>query len=325
MAYPSAPTNNNTFPDYPPPTYSKGLHPSGPTYGSSNVTISSLNTYGYTTSPSASLEQLFSEYSFAGYVLEDFSAVRNFDIIVICDNSMSMQGSRWNKLKEHIKLIVRFAVAIDDDGIDIIFLNPQKTFPDTPAKKEFNNITTSDGVEMLFHEKPDGFTPLSDTLTYVMNKPSEKKKIIFILTDGKPYASDDRGNRTDSEQRFSQVIHNRNSDQNRIVIMLCVDGEEDAKVVDYYDCIDKSADKVEVLHVYSEEREQVLAVQGNDFIYSLNDHIARMFLSPIFDEYDKLDEKKLKMTPDGRFNRNMSIKKKTNTHRKDKNASCILM
>jgi hypothetical protein len=340
MSYQSAPTVNKMSSDQP-PSYSTELRPSGHTYisnhgsnhGSNHISLMSPSVGGYAISHQPNLSQLFNEYSFAPYVREDFGTTSNFDLIIICDNSYSMDGERWNKLKEHIKLIVRFGVAIDDDGIDIIFLNPQKIWPDGHLQKEFNNITTSDGVDTLFHEKPAGYTPLSETLNFVMNKPSDKKKMIFILTDGKPYAPNDRGESTDSCDRFSDIIHKRNSDLNRIVIMLCVDGKEDNDVVNFYDSIDESADCVEVLHVYSEEREQVLAIQGPDFTYGLNDHIARMFLSPIFREYDELDEKKLKMTPDGRFNRNMSVsksrpyrnKKNKDIKGKKKSSKCILM
>lgn len=266
-----------------PPSYNSSIAPSAPPMGPYGVSKPNITT-------------LFDEYNFSPYVREDFGACADYEIEVIADNSYSMQGERWKKLKEHMNLIVNFGTALDADGIDITFINPQKNKFGKP-KTDFHNIISSEQIDGLFEANPEGGTPLSKTLKKVMDKPTQKDKIILIITDGIPRAQND------NEAIFEHTLQTRNSKRNRICILLCMDTSDpnDREVIDWYDHLDEVADNLEVLHIYSQEKEQVLGIQGKDFNYTLNDHIARMFLSPIFPEYDLMDEQKIYMTPDGRM------------------------
>ena len=265
------------------------------------------------------LSVLFDEHNFAPYVREDFGAVNEFEIELIADNSYSMQGERWNRLKEHINLTIDFGGAVDEDGMNITFLNKQKVYNDASKthftkQTDFFNIKSSQQVENLFECRPEGQTPLSDTLEKVMGRETAKSKIILIATDGVPRAPND------NETRFENILKTRNPEKNRIVILLCVNDNEEPDIVDYYNHLDKVVPNLEVLHVYKEEKKQILGIQGKNFIYNLNDHIARMFLAPIYPEYDLIDEKKLRMTKDGRFDRN-----KTNGKNKNKGGGCCIV
>lgn len=294
---------------YPPPS-APFIPPGGGPYGQPPPQVYMNN--------GVDLSVLFDEYNFAPYVREDFGAAASFEIELIADNSYSMEGDRWTKLKEHINLTINFGGAIDDDGMNITFLNPQKIYTDASRtayekKTDFFNIKSSEQVEHIFECKPAGQTPLSDTLEKVMNRETQKSKIILIATDGIPRAEND------SAQRFENLLKTRNATRNRIVILLCVNKDEEQEIVEYYNGLDETVENLEVLHVFQEEKQQVLSVQGKNFVYNLNDHIARMFLAPIYPEYDLIDEKKLKMTSDGRFDRSQ---KKGN---KQGGGCCVIM
>jgi len=241
--------------------------------------------------------QFFTKYDISRTFQEDIDEIKKYDIIVIADDSGSMKepsrylsfdsncivnGTRWNELKETVAIVTELAVLLDDDGIDIRFLN-DSTY--------YSNITTPQQVMSLFNRQPQGRTPLTRVLSEVMNYESlsGKPRLILIITDGEP--NNDSGyNDCDN---FYRLLKNRNAKNNRISILACTTSDNQ---MDWLNKIDKDAQHVDVIDDYLSERDQILAVQGKSFSYSHGDHIVKMLLGPILQKYDDLDEKKFNST-----------------------------
>ena len=68
------------------------------------------------------------EHKIAPCIQEDLSILENYEIVIICDDSSSMltpteNGTRWTELKAAVEIIVQFGGILDEDGVDIWFLN----------------------------------------------------------------------------------------------------------------------------------------------------------------------------------------------------------
>src|SRR5437868_2275840 len=102
------------------------------------------------------LKEFFRMYEISPLFQEDIEAIKKYDIILICDDSGSMTEpstylslktnemvtkSRWDELQETVETIVELCILLDDDGIDIWFLNK-----DPPIK----NVTSKETVMQLF-------------------------------------------------------------------------------------------------------------------------------------------------------------------------------
>lgn len=251
---------------------------------------------------SAKLKEFYRKYEISPLFQEDIECVKKYDIHVIADDSSSMtepseylsfrtntivKKTRWDELHETIEVITELAILLDDDGIDLWFLNVAD-----PVK----NVTSKETVMMHFNRVPRGRTPLTSVLARVMQEPSAsgKPKLILIATDGEP--NDDDG--YDDSENFLRLLKSRNVDRNRISILACTTSE---KQMEWLNRVDKEAKHVDVIDDYLTERGQILAVQGSSFTYSHGDHVLKMLLGPVLQKYDDLDEKPLKTT-----NRNAS-------------------
>lgn len=238
------------------------------------------------------LKEFFRKYEISPYIQEDISEVAKYEIIIIADDSSSMReaseyisiktgtvvrGTRWSELRETIEVLSELATILDDDGIDIWFLN--KGGP-------YKNITSKQQVAELFNDNPTGRTPLTKVTRQVINTQYSKPKLILIATDGEP--TDDEGY-SDSEN-FISLLKYRECETNRVSILACTTNET---VMKFLNRIDKECERVDVIDDYNSERDEILAVQGKGFSYSHGDHILKMLLGAVLQKYDDLDEKPL--------------------------------
>ena len=85
--------------------------------------------------------------------------------------------TRWEELKEVVRIVIRIAT-IFDDGIDINFLNRQN----------YENVKNLATVDYILNEQPYGLTPLNRVLEEVLFKyqNSNKPVLIVVATDGIP-------------------------------------------------------------------------------------------------------------------------------------------
>jgi hypothetical protein len=242
------------------------------------------------------MKEFFRTYEISPLFQEDVHSIQKYDIIVLCDDSGSMiepssylsfkdghmvDRTRWDELRETVEVITELCVLLDDDGIDIWFLNGEK-----PIK----NVTDKNKVTALFNSrKPSGRTPLTRVTGQIMSEPSNKPKLILIVTDGEPN-NDDGYPDCDN---FLRLLKNRDHNNNRISILACTTSDSQMA---WLDRVDREAKHVDVIDDYLSERKQILDVQGKNFSYSHGDHIIKMLLGPIFQKYDDLDEKRIKST-----------------------------
>lgn len=129
----------------------------------------------------------------------DLSVLGLYNIIILGDDSSSMTYNessednltRWALLRIIVRTISFWGTLMDEDGIDVQFLNSTKC---GECIKDHKN------VEKLFNKvSPDGSTPIGETINKIIQKniaPLMKKNklnrpiIIIIVTDGSPDSKD---------------------------------------------------------------------------------------------------------------------------------------
>ncbi|EPS43538.1 hypothetical protein H072_2466 [Dactylellina haptotyla CBS 200.50] len=120
---------------------------------------------------------------------DPYTFLRDFDTIILVDDSGSMSGGRWNQTAAALSTIVPIVTYYDSDGIDMYFLNA----PDRPAN---HNIRTPAQVMEIFSTvRPQGSTPTGRALKRILDPYMEKyersrgkcKPVnIIVITDGVP-------------------------------------------------------------------------------------------------------------------------------------------
>ncbi|KAJ6263504.1 hypothetical protein Dda_2068 [Drechslerella dactyloides] len=115
--------------------------------------------------------------------------LRDFDTVILVDDSGSMSGGRWNQTATALSTIVPIVTFYDQDGIDIYFLNA----PDHLAN---HNIKTPAQVMEIFSTvRPQGATPTGRALKRILEPymerferaPARTKPLnIIVITDGVP-------------------------------------------------------------------------------------------------------------------------------------------
>ncbi|KAJ3226208.1 hypothetical protein HDU81_007426 [Chytriomyces hyalinus] len=217
-----------------------------------------------------------------------------YDVVVICDDSGSMNikcaaGSdpfapiptRWDELKQTVLTVTDIASTLDEDGIDIYFLN----------RPPLRNVIGSLQLERVFADPPRGYTPTARVLRQVLNEKRQaisegaKKLLVLIATDGVP--TTDMG--ADDRYGLRQVLtmERGRPEDVPVVFLACTDDESE---IGYLNEWDTSIPYIDVADDYHTERKQILAVQGPHFSFSRGDWVCKMLLGPVDREVDALDE-----------------------------------
>ncbi|KAI8616349.1 hypothetical protein BC830DRAFT_1118338 [Chytriomyces sp. MP71] len=222
-----------------------------------------------------------------------------YNIVVIADDSGSMRtptapglsvanpysasATRWDELKSTVQTVTEIGSTLDNDGIDVYFLNRP------PVR---NVIGPSAQLDQIFAIPPQGYTPIARVLRQVLNEKwhgirheDRKKLLILIATDGEPTTDDGM----DDKQGLKQVlIHERGARGDVLVTFLaCTD---DNSEIEYLTLWDKKIPDVDVTDDYLSEKRQIQRVQGPRFPFSRGDWVCKMFLGGIDREIDSLDE-----------------------------------
>lgn len=240
--------------------------------------------------PPSKVEQyrsFFDKYGISSYYHTDLSSLEQFDIIIVADDSGSMSTedpetgkSRWIELKEVLNVVIELGGILDSNGLDLIFLN----------RGTRRNVTNINQVQDMFQNPPQFRTPLSQKVREALSFVSNRPVLLLIATDGEPYTVDDKNDsKYDSVTLFRQVLEfERNANQVFVGILKCSSNDQDTG---YLDVMDKELHHLDVLDDYISERNQILQRQGRNFNYSPGDHVARLLLGPVYDKYDKIDER----------------------------------
>lgn len=112
-----------------------------------------------------------------GPVLNDeddkFAFLKDFDTVLLVDDSGSMSGPRWSETRDALKALLPIVTKRDNDGIDIYFLNHKSSDKgdarEGKAGTGYRNITSVRKVEAIFKEvRPSGRTPTARRLREIM-------------------------------------------------------------------------------------------------------------------------------------------------------------
>jgi hypothetical protein len=245
------------------------------------------------------LQNVATKYELAGGAIVKLRKLEAFDIVVICDDSSSMNNpahdipadqpflkveSRWEELKSRVMQIVEIATCLDQDGIDVYFLNQEPVY----------NVSDPEVCRLLFDTKPSGYTPLSQTYQRVLREKltdPEKNVLIIVATDGEPNKKDRHGTWRKDTHGFYDLLKNRTQpSRSPTAIMACTDSDAE---IGWMNMMDETVPCIDVIDDYHAERREVLDCQGRSFPFSLGDYVVKTLLGPIDPVYDNLDEKKL--------------------------------
>lgn len=261
--------------------------PSAPPSAPYPTSVPTSNTY----TPSTELDE---EYRMSRFrhlaekynIRRDFCVklrqLEGFNIMVVIDDSGSMESSilntadpfepsktRYDELKESVKIICEVATILDKDGVDLFFLN-------NGTYKNVKDIVT---VNELFKKHPRGTTPLVHTIRNAYASiDGEKKTLLIIATDGEP---------NEGVDAFEKTLTTERPKDTYVTIMACTN---DDSAIGYLDRFDDIIPSVDVVDDYHSEKMQIQKVQGSGFAFSFGDYIVKCLLGSIDKFFDDLDE-----------------------------------
>jgi hypothetical protein len=146
----------------------------------------------------------FDKYGISPYYHNDLRTLDRFDIVIVADDSGSMstlvgQGkTRWDELKEVLSVVIELGVLLDEDGIDILFLN----------RGTRRKVKSPQEIMDLLRQPPQYRTPLSSRTREAMRLANPSKPMLLLIaTDGEPYTVDNRYDPNyDSIETFRRVL-----------------------------------------------------------------------------------------------------------------------
>jgi len=218
--------------------------------------------------------------------VNDLVVLQDYQIAVIADDSASMnkesdpdglrqkgqpKRTRWHELQETIAEIVDVASCFDAEGINVFFLNRTSVL----AVKDSKQKSFTDA----FGRGAAGGTPLTEALDKSVAKlSSEKKTLLFILTDGEPDGGSDK-----FVEQVAQVVADGKV---RIQIMACT---PDAEEIGWLNLLDRRFPEVDVTDDYVSEKYEVIRA-GISPTFARADWVMKAMLGPVSPKFDAWDE-----------------------------------
>jgi hypothetical protein len=221
--------------------------------------------------------RIFANHNVPLYAEEDILILDNYEIVIVCDDSISMQkqtsafDTRWSELQKIITIIVDICRAIYKKGITIHFLNRPSLY----------EVVTKDKLKTSFMIPPFGSPSLTPILQDIFETSSIKPKIIIIATDG--LLLNNQGD--DATQEFIKLLNERNIEQNRICILACTD---DVNIMNYLNELVAPIEGLELVNNFINSRVNVSFAQQNLIEYSMTEHILRILLASVIEEYAEM-------------------------------------
>jgi hypothetical protein len=214
------------------------------------------------------------------------------DIILLCDDSSSMnsevsEGSnafatnkptRWDELNKLAATVIKFATAINPNGIDLYFLNRDKKL----------NVSDLNGLQEIFSEKPNGNTNITKTLKEIYGDKREtitkdRQLLVVVITDGQP--TDGTSNaRTNLFNYLNRMTRSGNV---HISFAECTDDES---IMEYLDGWDQQIINFDNTDDYPEEARKVKLVKGRNFKFDYTDYVIKILLATFLRQYFNLDQ-----------------------------------
>jgi len=246
----------------------------------------------------SALQRVAERYEMAGGAIAKLRLLEGYDIVVIADDSSSMARpahapaanrpfdkvpSRWDELKQRTTQIMDIACCLDQDGIDIYFLNRPAVF----------NVNDARQAEAIFSAPPQGYTPLSECYKRVLTDKlsgKEGRVMIIIATDGEPNRLENGGWLNDVAG-FEHLLKTRAQPQRSpTMIMACTDSDYE---IGWLNKLDDAVPYFDVVDDFEAEKAEILRAQGSEFRFTQGDYVVKTLLGPIIPLYDNLDERRL--------------------------------
>ena len=306
--YPSAPFSSTLYAPPPLPPSNSLAYPSYNDYLNQVEVINANATLSHSTSDSvnkitrlAKFDALIRRHEINPDYAIKLRQLEGFEIVIICDDSGSMNTpvtnpsikdhknlqSRWDELRSTVKTIVEIAGVLDKTGVDIYFLN-------RPGVK---NVTDFATLEPHFATDPEGYTPIVQVFTQVLNDMkqilSEKKLLIILATDGEPTTSSGlttSGGISEKTKFYNLLKIRQPIDRIYTTILACTD---DDSVISYLQNWDTTIANLDVVDDFHTVKSNVLTKQGQTYHFSFGDYVVKTLLGSMdkfFDEIDEIDE-----------------------------------
>ena len=233
------------------------------------------------------LHELSLRYEIRQELAQRLRKLEDYEIIIVCDDSGSMKTeidgtnrTRWDELKEFVKIILEVGTIFDPRGVDIYFLN----------RRPISHVINPNSVDDAFIDPPRGYTPLVRVLRDIFQLPStrrghDKEVLVFIATDGAP--TDDYGN-INVEELEHLMTHERRAKTTHVMFLLCTD---DQACVDYLAKWDEEMINVDVTDDFKTERDTIRKYQGENYPFSKGDYIVKALIGAIDQKIDDLNER----------------------------------
>ncbi len=233
-----------------------------------------------------SIAKIARKYEIKKTMADRLEKLRNFEIVIVIDDSGSMitavdrtQRTRWDELRDIVKIVIEIGVIFDANGIDIYFING----------RNFLKVKDPRVVDEAFATPPSGYTPLVPVLEKIFQSPlsnvgRDKKLLVFVATDGEP--TDDDGNPVVSE--LAHVMQNkRQTDTTYVSFLLCTDVQA---CVEYLSKWDKAMQNIDVTDDFYTETAKIRQYRGRNFPFTFGDYIVKALIGAIDREIDILNE-----------------------------------
>ncbi|CAE7531603.1 unnamed protein product [Symbiodinium natans] len=243
----------------------------------------------------ARLQDILDRFEVTIAEANDLVVLEDYEIVLILDDSGSMNMSalptgqrslmdakisRWDELRDTVRLLVDLACCFDQSGLDVFFLNR--------GRLDGVKSSTDPRLVAAFQEKASGTTPLTETLSKVAQEVAgERPVLLMIFTDGEP-----NGGARKFENELTQLVTKKSTRGTfKVQIMACTDDED---AVGYLNVIDKNFDAVDVTDDYYSEKNEVLVKAKRREAFTRGDWLLKAMLGPVSSKFDQWDEGKQK-------------------------------
>lgn len=256
------------------------------------------------------LAEFISEHEISNEYAIKLRQLEGYDIVLICDDSGSMNTAvttpntkdfmklptRWKEMKAIVSVIMEVSIILDNDGIDVYFLNRPPEY----------NVANYEKIEKIFKKKPAGYTPIVNVFKRVLQEKTkllaEKKLLIILATDGEP--TNDVGKLEDNngvkeKQKLYDLLKFQRNPQNKIhtTVLACTD---DDSTMEYLDEWDKTLHNFDLVDDYWSEKERIKEAQesqGKSHSFSHGDYIVKILLGSIDRTLGSMDGSSADATP----------------------------
>mmetsp|Transcript_23377 Transcript_23377/g.53942 ORF Transcript_23377/g.53942 Transcript_23377/m.53942 type:complete len:278 (+) Transcript_23377:103-936(+) len=220
----------------------------------------------------------------------DLIALEDYRIVLICDDSISMQKSihmrkvgqednfsRWQALQIAASVMVEIGCCFNTAGVDIFFQNRSKV----PRVNGANDRRFLSALKAV----PNGKQRLAETVRQVVAQCEGERSVLFlILTDGVPAGA------RQLIDLLAELSQKRRTASTTVKFQILAFTPEEDEMAGL-EMLGSELPQVDVTNDYHIEREQVLR-SGRTSTFTRGDWVLKAMLSPITDKFDTWTERK---------------------------------